>query len=382
MKITYLLSHVPIPRFYKKMKKAKEEFDVSVIYRNRKSERFHTFFDDKEINKYEIIDGSFKSDNFSIGIYCLFLKKALNQLSKLNPSIIHCGNLDMLLIAYIYKKIFNKNVKIVYEIGDLNKRTYNESKNPLKILLKLTLRGIENITCKNVDLLIISSQYFWDFYYYKYIPKEKTFYFPNAPERNIFKRIEEKKDKSKITIGFIGSVRYAEQLKMLVDVINEINDQKSKNVFELLIAGTGPESNLISEYVKNMDFVEMYGPYNYDKEIASIYSKIDIVYSVYDSSIANVRVAIPNRLYEAIVSEKPIIVAKGTKLEQFVVKNGIGYAVDSKNADDLRKLLTNIIEKKVRFEDIKEKCRKIKNNYYIDYYQRELIERYMKLNNM
>lgn len=381
MKITFLLSHVPGPRFYKKMKKTKEHFVISVIYRNRKSETFQNFFFDEDIQKYEVIDGNFKAWKIPMNLYFIFIKRSIHHLKKIDPDIIHCANLDMLLIARIYKMEYNKRVRIAYEIGDLNKRTFNNSKKIVKRLIKYFLVKTEGFLTKSVDLLIVSSQYFWDVYYSKFISKEKTFLFPNAPEKELFEEINTKNDGNTFTIGFIGRVRYSEQLKMLADVVDRINKSESGVSIKFLIAGVGPESRAISEYVKGMDCVDIYGEYNYEKEIADIYSSIDMVYSVYDADYQNVKIAIPNRLYEAIVSERPIIVAKETKLEDFVINNGVGFAVDSHKSKDLTELLTNILEDKTMIKNAKEQCSLIKDKFFVDYYQEELITQYKNLLN-
>lgn len=379
MKITFLLSHVPGPRFYKKMKKTKESFTISVIYRNRKSESFQSFFYDKDIYKYEIINGKYKAWKIPANLYYIFIKRSIKRLRKIAPDIIHCANLDMLLIAQLYKSRYDKKIRIVYEIGDLNKRTFNNSKNLKKRLVKHILIKTEELLTKYIDLLIISSQYFWDAYYSKFISEEKTFLFPNAPERELFEGIKSKIANNNFTIGFIGRVRYSEQLKMLADVIDNINRNRSDISLKFLIAGVGPESEIISEYVRDMKSIELYGPYNYEKEIFDIYSNIDMVYSVYDANNQNVKIAIPNRLYEAIVSEKPIIVAKETKLEKIVLKNEVGFGVDSHNPEDLRDLLINILEDKKILENAKKQCKLIKDNFFIDHYQEELITQYKNL---
>lgn len=377
MKIAYLLSHVPGPRFYKKMKKAREEFEVSVVYRNRHSETFQSFFNDRAIERHELMNESLKAWKIPVNIHYIFFKKALTKLSFINPDIVHCGNLDMLVLAVMFKKRQKKNIKIVYEIGDLNKRTYNNSKGLGKVIIKKLLISLEKKMFKYVDELVISSQYFWDEYYKDFIPIEKVLLFPNAPEKEVFSEVKDKKN-NVLTIGFIGRVRYFPQLKMLVDVVFEINKNNNKK-FKVLIAGVGPDSEKLLNHVKKYDFVEMYGAYNYDKEIAEIYSRVDLVYSVYDAYSRNVQVAIPNRLYEAIVSEKPIIVAKNTKLSEFVIENQVGYAVGSNDSQDLFELLNNINIGNVDLTLIKSNCHKIKDNYYLDDFQNKLTNLYKSL---
>lgn len=378
MKIAFVLSHIATPRFYKKMKKAKEQFEVSMIYRNRFSETFHSFLNDDTITKYEIMDGDFKAWKIPINLYCNFYKKAMTRLKEIKPDIIHCGNLDMLLLTVLYKKRYDQQVKIVYEIGDLNKRTYNSSRKIGKVLLKKSLIHLEKVLCKSVDQLIISSQYFFDEYYINFIPIEKVLLYPNVPEESTFSKVRESNNDI-LTISFIGQVRYFNQLKMMLDVVKDINRSVGNQVYKVLIAGSGPDSQTLRHHAVEYDFLSIYGAYDYDTEIAEIYSKTDIVYSVYDSSVRNVQVAIPNRLYEAIVSERPIIVARNTKLSEFVMQNKVGFEVDSCDCRDLRQLLWEIYLGNIDLNLLKMQCRLIKDNYFINIYQEKLIAMYQCL---
>lgn len=380
MKIAYLLSHVPGPRFYKKMKKAKEEFELFVIYRNRESENFQTFFHDKIIKKHEIMNNQHKIWKTPMNLYYIYFKNAVKKLKQINPDIIHCGNLDMLTVAVVYKRKFNNNTKIVYEIGDLNKRTYNNSKAFKKIILKKILIRLEKNMFRDIEKLVISSEHFWDDYYRFFISKKHVLLYPNMPERDIFNKVKKNKNNVKI-IGFIGRVRYFNQLRMLIDTVHEINKNNDRLAFKILVAGVGPESKRLSKYANKYNFIDVYGSYNYDEEIAEIYSKVDMVYSVYDANNKNVQAAIPNRLYEAVVSEKPIIVAKNTKLSEFVLKNHIGFAVNSNYSRDLLQLLTSIYEGNIRLESIEAQCHKIKDKYYLDEYNNKLMNMYKSLIN-
>ncbi|WP_203219620.1 hypothetical protein, partial [Bacillus subtilis] len=56
-------------------------------------------------------------------------------MKKQNPDLIHCGKIDMLFIAVIYKKIINKKTSIIYEVGDLP-RFINTKTGINKILTK------------------------------------------------------------------------------------------------------------------------------------------------------------------------------------------------------------------------------------------------------
>ena len=154
---------------------------------------------------------------------------------------------------------------------------------------------------------------------------------------------------------------------MLIDIADET---KHINVF---IAGNGSSYNEIAEYSRNISNVTMNGAYDYEKEISKLYSKIDIVYSVYDTNSKNVRVALPNRLYESIVLNKPIIASKNTKLGEFIESNGIGFLVNDQEKEDLKLLIEKLKKNENQMIDrCKANCKKIEEEYYADYYNDQL----------
>lgn len=203
--------------------------------------------------------------------------------------------------------------------------------------------------------------------------KDKYLFIPNAPSKRVFNKYEKRYHDS-FTIGFIGSVRYVAQLKMLIDAVNELNED-----IKIFIAGSGPGHKEVLNYSRDKDFVEIYGPYNYEKEIVSLYEKVDCVYSVYDTKLHNVRIALPNRLYESIVCSIPIIGAKGTMLGKFIEKNQIGTTVDSDDKEELKNVLLKLINSNELIALYQKNCNRIKSNYYYEKNSEKLLGEYKKL---
>jgi len=86
-----------------------------------------------------------------------------------------------------------------------------------------------------------------------------------------------------------------------------------------------------------------HGPFKNPDELLSIYSSIDICYVVYDSTDGNVKLAIPNKLYECLFFLTPMIVAKGTYLAERVKELQIGFEVDIDNgAQELELIFSSI----------------------------------------
>jgi len=376
LNIVFLLNHIPDPRLCKRISVAKIIFDVSVIYWERSLFTQKSFFNDNTIKKYKVLNNKYGSYNINgvkrIMILIKYLIRALRILRKINPKIIHCNNLEMLFIAVFFKVIFNKSIKIIYEVADLHKLIYNDSHLIIDRIIPLVLMKIEKLLCKKISKLIITSPYFWSEYYKNFITKNDTIFIPNVPKKDLFRNVTYKSNKI-LTIGFIGSIRYKEQLKMLIDV-----SKKLKNI-KILIAGGGPDFQEIVEYSENLDFVYIYGSYNYESEIAKLYSMVDIVYSVYGTKYKNVKIALPNRLYEAIASIKPIIVAKNTRLAEFVLEKGIGFVVSDTEQNDLVNLLRDIINKNIDLNIYRDNIKKSRNKYFMEVYDQKLLDMYKNL---
>lgn len=78
------------------------------------------------------------------------------------------------------------------------------------------------------------------------------------------------------------------------------------------------------------------------------------------------RLALPNNLYEAIVCGKPIIVAKGTYLEEYVKKLGVGFSVRHDSVEEIRDIITYLLQRRDSREKIRQRCFEIRDNYFYE----------------
>lgn len=373
-KVAMIIARIPNPRTLKRIKVLEDNFSISLLYWDRDLKVKETF----EINeKNEVAQILVKAPQgrplARIIPLTRFFYFCINELKSISPDIIHAENLDMLLIAYIYKKIYNHNTKIVYEVADLPKYSFYRKINSVKALISIGLQYLEKKLIKSISKLILTSPYFWDKYFSKFVGEDKYLFIPNAPYKELFSKYT-KKSHENFTIGFIGSVRYVEQLKMLIDAIDELD----KGI-KLFVAGSGPGYKEILDYSKDKTFVEIYGPYNYEKEVVELYERVDCIYSVYDTKLHNVRIALPNRLYESIVCEIPIIGAKGTVLGKFIEDNKIGFTVNSNDKEELKNKLLSLIESEKKLNYYQENCKEIKKDYYYENNSKKLLIEYKKI---
>ncbi len=83
--------------------------------------------------------------------------------------------------------------------------------------------------------------------------------------------------------------------------------------------------------------------YNFFNDSANIYSSLNILYMPYDTTnnSLNNRVALPNKLYEAMYFRVSILTSKDTYLSELVERYKIGRSVECCNKKELIKTLNN-----------------------------------------
>jgi len=268
-----------------------------------------------------------------------FSQQATQILKQIKPQIIHVQGLDMLQIAASFKNRSKTSVKIIYEVADLHRYIIDNQKDLLHKLVKWYLVRADRRLEKSYEFLIETSEAFYDTYFKEFVPRDKVLYMPNMPDLSIYDSYKKKKE-GDFTIGYIGGVRYKKQIHNLIEAARICK-------VKLLIAGFEDEPVELEPICKADPNIEWVGRFNYAEQAPLLYGKCDVMYSVYDADMANVRVALPNKLYESVYCEMPIIVAKDTYLAEVVERWGVGLAVDHRTSDELIEAIGNLKNKKV-----------------------------------
>lgn len=354
MNTCFLLTHVPNPRMNKRIAVFKEKGDVRVVCSRRKSQNIwepthkdikHVIFDIDLPSSAHIFKRFLVSKKFQ--------KLAVQQLHLYAPNTIYAASLDSLLIAKKYLK--KRKATLIYEVADLREAYISKPRNLIKRLILWGVQMLEKRCFAYVNYLVVTSPKFFDAYYKKLISRKNVLFIPNAPDAEVFASYK-KKDVGKFTVGFIGGIRYLEQMKLLVDAAEVVG-------CDVVFAGAGGTSsdyNDIKAYCEGKTWVTFSGKYDYNKEIAKLYGMVDCVYAVYDADNPNVRIALPNKLYESVLCELPIIVAKGTYLADVVGKWGVGVAVSHRNVNELVDVLNKMKEKEAYYGVFVERCSDVK----------------------
>lgn len=366
MDIVFVISHVPNPRMNKRIDVAKTLGKTGLIYWDRETVGIWEIMHDDIKNIKVTVKANYTNPLKRILPTIKFGYKAIKQIKNLKPSCLYVANIDMLIIASIY--CFGKKNKpqIIYETADINSLIADKPNNIIKKISKYLLVKTEKKLCQDINTLVVTSKKFYEDYYVGFVQKEKLLFIPNMPNLKAFDRYT-KKNTGKFTIGFIGAIRYKEQMKMLINAAEESN-------VNVLFAGAGLDDE-IELIAAEKSFVSFFGKYNYDLDIADLYGKVDAVYSVYDTNFNNVKLALPNKLYEAIHCSLPIIVSKGTYLEGIVESKRIGVAINHNSQIELEKVLNRMNEDEEYYNSFVQACNSIKHEININLYNKKLTHR-------
>lgn len=368
-KVLFLLSHPPDPRILKRVNSLKNSgFATTILFWNRHPWQ-GTGYDEQGITTVKIgrpIPPGWTIER--VAHYFCFGVKGWIHLRKAKPAVLYCSGPDSLLLALVYKA-FHPSVRIVYEVADL------QWLGRQRLVERFVGKGVtlfERITLvRAVSLLVLTSPFFWDIYYYRFISKERTVVLENCPPRELFRSYSPKPYGDPLVIGWIGFVRYRKQIELLLKAIKAVPGCRA------LLAGDGPDFEYVKELAKDREDVVLWGRYDY-AEIVQIYSLVDCIYAVYDADIPNVKIALPNRLYEAIQCELPIIVAKGTELAKLVEGMGIGFSIDHTSVEELKEIFIKLKDSGVR-EKIAENCRRVKEKYTWEHVEKKFITRFLQV---
>lgn len=132
----------------------------------------------------------------------------------------------------------------------------------------------------------------------------------------------------RLTVGIVGLLRY----RNIIDFLKSY--ERLGPSFGVRIYGGGPLEDEIQVYTR-CPGITFHGQFKYPDDLRAIYDVVDVNFVMYDSGDANVRMALPNKLYECMYFRKPLIASSGTHLAEETQRHGIGFVWDPNAMDGL-----------------------------------------------
>ena len=150
-------------------------------------------------------------------------------------------------------------------------------------------------------------------------------------------------NKDCLSIGFVGGVRY----KSILSFAEVFVSHYPLYHFHVFGDIERPFEDWCQMLLQRYDNLHFHGIFHNPEDLSSIYEQIDLVLATYDISSENVRYAEPNKLYESIYFNTPIIVSEGTFLSDKVERLGVGYSIDPLDEQSIIDFVDSLSEKDV-----------------------------------
>ncbi len=111
-------------------------------------------------------------------------------------------------------------------------------------------------------------------------------------------------------------------------LIEEILDKYiQNNSLRFVFAGNGIYSEKARHLANTEKCFSYLGAITYD-EVLKVEAEAHVLAAIYDPSKRNHRLCAPNKFYEALALEKPVIACRGTGIDRVIEENNIGVVID------------------------------------------------------
>ncbi len=319
-------------------------FEVSVLSWNRND----FSLPDVEVkilnaSKYKIIRkripaqfGGGIKNLFSLFLWQIFLMYWLIK-NRFNYELIYACDFDTVLPAILMKLIFKK--KLIYDVFD-----YYVDSFKVPSIFKPIIKKLDKWSMIVCDKLIICDENRVEQIAYNNLekitvipnsPKDLLSYFDNSNNLRYYRKNDN------FTLAYVGILQEGRFLVEMIEIFKKNFD------WNLIIAGFGP----LEEYIKksvtaNITFL---GKLSYI-EAMRLYYESDAIFAIYNPRVPNHKFSSPNKVFEAMMLSKPIIVAKGTGIDKFVEKYKIGLSVDYNDIKEVEEVIIRLNNKEYQLE--------------------------------
>jgi glycosyltransferase involved in cell wall biosynthesis len=239
--------------------------------------------------------------------------------------LIHACDFDTILPSLFISRLFRK--KVVYDIFDF----YSDHLRRTPQFIKWIVRRLDIWAINRADGIILADE--TRKVQIKGSHPRRVVIVYNSPEDWLSrKKWRPKSASKKLIVIYIGTLTRERGLFHLIDVIKNHKD------WQLDIGGYGPDDALVAKAAARVPNIKWHGRTAYKKTMQLSY-EADVLIATFDSAIPNHRFSSPNKLYEAMMLSKPIVVSSGTHIDGIIHKYKCGLVVKYGDLPDLERAL-------------------------------------------
>ena len=350
---------------------AKGGFKVEIIAHGDKGLEQEEIINSIKVKRFAYLDRKETTSNIAkLKVYLSWIKEVSTYVKDFD--ILHCNDLNTLPIAFIVKRFFNKNIKVVYDAHE-----YETEVNQLNKITKPIAKFAEIFLIRYTDKVITVSEAIAKEYKNLYPFLEEPKLVLNTPP---YKELEKKDlfreklgiEGEKIIFLYQGGLSRGRGIEILLEAFKNIDNKDAVIVF----MGYGElEENIKNEsqQYKNIYFYPAVTP-----DILLDYTNsADFGISTIEDSCLSYRYCLPNKLFEYIMAEVPVVVSNLPEMRKLVLNNKIGVVLKENTPKGLNEAINKAI--KLEQNELKTNIKKLKTIYNWENQEKVLIDVYKEL---
>ncbi len=251
---------------------------------------------------------------------------AFRRIASLRPHVVHAVDLDTILPGYAAARL--AGAKVVYDIFDFYAEMVTADLSPR---FREVLAKRERAMIDKADLVILPDL------------RRKVQLGSARPKRLV--EIMNVPEQRPVAAGagnlshfvlFYGGMIAKDRGLMDLVVACEATGAR------LIVAGHGPDEAALLNMIETPPASTYLGTIPYE-EVLERTATCDLVAALYDPSVPNNRFAAPNKLFEAMMFSKPVLVSQGTAAADIVREVGCGLVVQYGDREALKRALESLM---------------------------------------
>ena len=243
--------------------------------------------------------------------------------------VIHACDFDTLLPAVIVKWFWK--IPVIYDVLDF----YADHIRRTPGIVKSLIRAVDLRLMEWVDAVILVDEarrnQISDIH-----PRRLEIIY-NTPQDVLagLSAFQTTRRRHNLNLAYVGLLQVERGLLELCKVLRRHPE------WTFFMAGFGGDEKRILRESKSLPNIFWFGRIPYERALQLSFDA-DVLVATYNPAIANHRYSSPNKLFEAMILGKPIIVARGTHMDQIVEQHNCGLVVEYGNEEDLEEALQRL----------------------------------------
>jgi len=347
----------------------KHGYEVEIIAHHDKNLEKEEYQEGLLIKRLAYLDRTVtKSKPAKLKAYLSFIKESVNYCK--NFDILHCNDINMLPIAVIIKKYYKKDIKIVYDAHEYETETY-----ALNGIQKKITKLSEKFLIKYADKVITVSDAIANEYVKLYAIEKPTLVL-NAPA---YKEVKTD-DKFREAFGIEGKTIFLYQgglgknrgIELLLEVFRNMENRESIMVF----MGYGDLEALIIKNAKENDNIFFHKAVS-PTVLLDYTVSADFGIATIEDSCLSYRYCLPNKLFEYIMAEVPVIVSNLPEMSKIVNENHVGVVLKEETLQGVTEAIKEAVS--LDKQKINKNLKKLKEIYNWEAQEHVLVKLYGEL---